>query len=146
MLKFFFSDFLRLVQLWGSQLKCCLITASCIAEHICLYLLFLQIAISTLWLHNAPKIFWVERHIFGFYSDFFMHFWKKSFHKLYLSLSCSHFGTLKLKIGPFLRPQRPPEGNFLRWFWGKKCLDLKTTIFELGQNRGQIFGVLEGTE
>ena len=121
MLKIFFSDFLRLVQLWGSQLKCCLITASSIAEHISLYLLFLQIAISTLLLHNAPKIFWGEQHVFGFYSDFLCIFEKKLVHKLYVGLSCGHFGTLKWKIGPFLRPWLPLEGEFLRWFWGKKC-------------------------
>ena len=32
MLKFFFSYFLRLVQLWGNQLKCCLVTLSSAAQ------------------------------------------------------------------------------------------------------------------
>ena len=55
------------------------------------------------------------------FTQIFYAFLKKtSLHKPYLGLSCSHFGTLKLKIGPFLRLWRPPEGEFLKWFWGKK--------------------------
>ena len=92
------------------------------------------------------KNFWGEPHVYGFYSEFWCIFEKNSLQKLYLGFSRRHFGILKLKIRAFLRPRQPPKGICLRWFWGKKCLDLKTSIFELAQFWGQIFGVLEGTE
>ena len=95
---------------------------------------------------DTSKFFEVSPTFMDFTQNFDAFLKKNSLHKPYLDFSRGHFGTLKLKIGPFLRSQRPPEGNFLRWFWGKKCLDLKTTIFELAQIWGQIFGVLEGTE
>ena len=36
--------------------------------------------------------------------------------------------------------------GYLLWSENRLPADIKTTIFELAQNRGQIFGVLEGTE
>ena len=53
------------------------------------------------------------------FTQIFYPFLKKSHHKPYLGLSCGHFGTIKLKIKPFLRLWGPPEGEFLKWFWGK---------------------------
>ena len=66
------------------------------------------------------NIFEVSVMFLVFTQIFYAFLKKKSHHKLYLGLFCSHFGTLKLKIRPFLRPWRPLEGEFLRWFWGKK--------------------------